>query len=275
MAIILEGKEMIELKNICSIYPDGTEALKQINTTIKSGVKIAVLGASGSGKSTLFHHLTGLMQPTAGVVSWDGEELFYKRKHLQKWRRRIGFVMQNPDMQLFAPTIEEDVMYGPLQLGWTKESARIAASEAMEACGIDHLRHKPPHALSSGEKKRAAIAGVAAMNPDVFILDEPEAGLDPANVQKLVALINTFHQRGKTVIVSTHHVDFAYEWADEYMILDKGSLVKHDRPVAVFSEPLPSALDIPWAFEIGRLCGETPLTKKDALRILRQLMTKM
>ncbi|WP_158068813.1 energy-coupling factor ABC transporter ATP-binding protein [Domibacillus epiphyticus] len=266
---------MIELQNVYSSYPDGTEVLKQINLTIKKGAKIAVLGASGSGKSTLFHHFTGLVRPYKGTVSLNGEVLTYKKKQLQEWRRKIGFVMQNPDMQLFAPTVEEDIMYGPLQLGWTMSEAKNASFEAMEACGILPLRYKPPHALSMGEKKRAAIAGVAAMNPDVFILDEPEAGLDPANVKKLTALINDFHNRGKTVIVSTHHVDFAYEWADQFIILDKGRLIRHDTASIVFSETLPPGIEVPWAYEIGRINGSKPLTKTDALQVIRDLMTKM
>ncbi|OLN21945.1 hypothetical protein BTO30_12140 [Domibacillus antri] len=266
---------MIELKNIHSSYPDGTEALKRIDLTIQAGVKIALLGASGSGKSTLFHHLTGLMKPDEGTIFMNKELLTYKKKQLREWRKKIGFVMQNPDMQLFAPSVEEDVMYGPLQLGWSMNEAKKAAQDAMDKCGILPLRHKPPHALSMGEKKRAAIAGVAAMNPDVFILDEPEAGLDPANVKKLIALINDFHSRGKSVIVSTHHVDFAYEWAEEFIILDKGELVKHANSAVVFNEPLPNGLEVPWAFEIGRLTGTRPFTKKDAFRIFGELMSKM
>ncbi len=263
---------MISLNGVSASYPDKTKALHNITLTIKPGVKIAVLGVSGSGKSTLFHLLTGLMKPENGILKWGETVLVHKKKPLQEWRKKIGFVMQNPDMQLFAPTVEEDVIYGPLQQGMAFTEAKQAAEAAMEACGIFHLRHKPPHFLSMGEKKRAAIAGVAAMNPDVLILDEPEAGLDPANTNKLIALMNDFHKRGKTIISSTHHVDFAYEWAEEYIVLEKGHLVCHDSPSVVFKQTLPPGLELPWAFEIGQLTGTTPSSRKEAIQILRERM---
>jgi cobalt/nickel transport system ATP-binding protein len=145
----------------------------------------------------------------------------------------------------------------------------------MNACGIEHLRQKPPHSLSAGEKKRAAIAGVAVMNPDIFVMDEPEAGLDPANTSRLTALIHQFRRQNKTVICATHNIDFAYEWADEWLILDKGQLLFYGDSTHFFEkETLRSIIEYPWAHEIGRLTGTAPLTKRDALQQLQKIFPK-
>lgn len=266
---------MIQFQNVSASYPDGTVALKNISFSIKPGVKVAVLGESGSGKSTLFQLLAGLIKPVEGVISLNNERLHYKKKDLHYWRTQFGFVLQNPDMQLFAPSVEEDVMYGLLQQGQTPEEARVKAREALNACGVDHLRHKPPHTLSAGEKKRAAIAGAAAMNPDIFVMDEPEAGLDPVNTSRLTALIHNFHQQNKTVICATHNIDFAYEWADEWLILNEGKLLVYGGSKHFFEkDSLRSIIEYPWAYEIGRMTKTFPLTKKDALQQLRKTMTK-
>lgn len=266
---------MIQFQNISALYSDGTVALKNISFSIKPGVNVAVLGESGSGKSTLFQILSGLMVPAEGSISLNNEELQYKKKCLQYWRTRFGFVLQNPDMQLFAPTVEEDVMYGLLQQGQTTEEAKRKAHMAMNACGVAHLRHKPPHSLSAGEKKRAAIAGVAAMNPDIIVMDEPEAGLDPVNTSRLTALIDQFHRENKTVICATHNIDFAYEWADEWLILNEGQLLFYGDSTHFFEkDTLRSIIEYPWAYEIGQLTETAPLTKKDALQQLRKIMTK-
>ncbi|MFK2824090.1 ATP-binding cassette domain-containing protein [Bacillus sp. B190/17] len=244
---------MIELKSISYKYIDGTKALDNLSLTITPGRKIAVLGNNGAGKSTLFLHLNGLLKPAEGHILLNGARLTYKRKELQELRREVGLVFQHPDTQLFSPTVREDVMYGPVNLGWTSERAERAAREAMEAAGVLEFQHKPPHFLSIGQKKRAAIASVVVMKPKLLILDEPTAGLDPFYTKKMMQLLTELHDEKTTIMLSTHDVNFAYEWADEVLIMQQGGVRALGRAEDVFQQKELLAecnLEPPWVLEI-------------------------
>ena len=162
----------LETKNLSFTYPDGTEALKNVNIQIKKGEKIAIMGPNGAGKSTLFSHFNGLTEPTSGHIEVDGEKIVYEREELLKVRQKVGIVFQDPNDQLFAPTVKEDVAFGPMNLGLEYDEVKRRIEESLEMVGMTGFEDKTPHHLSGGQQKRVAIAGIIAMRPEIMILDE-------------------------------------------------------------------------------------------------------
>lgn len=205
-------------------YPGGVVALRDLNLQIRKGRKLAILGANGSGKTTLLLHLNGTFRPTHGEIRIDGQPVSYDRQALNDWRRRVGLVLQEPDDQLFAATVEQDISFGPLNLGLSAAETRERVQEALEALRIAHLAQRATHTLSFGQKKRAAIAGIVAMRPEVLVLDEPTAGLDPHGVTHLLGVLRQLHEAGATLVFSTHDVELAYTWADEVAIFHEGAV---------------------------------------------------
>ncbi|KIL74597.1 energy-coupling factor ABC transporter ATP-binding protein [Bacillus badius] len=267
---------MIELKNVSYHYTDGTKALNDVSLAITPGRKIAVLGNNGAGKSTLFLHMNGLLQPAEGQLLFNGTPVAYKRRQLQELRRAVGIVFQHPDTQLFSPTVREDVLYGPNNLGWSQARAEQAALEAMEKTGVLEFQYKPPHFLSLGQKKRAAIASVVAMQPKLLILDEPTAGLDPYYARKIMQLLNELHNEETTVMLSTHDVNFAYEWADEILIMQSGGVRAFAGAEELFHDQALLAdchLEQPWMMEVfaalqaklGQKIKKVPKSKQELL----------
>ncbi|MGD8189848.1 energy-coupling factor ABC transporter ATP-binding protein [Brevibacillus ginsengisoli] len=224
---------IISTQNITYYYGDHTNALKGVTLSLAKGRKIAVLGNNGAGKSTLFMHLNGILKPTSGTVYFKGKPVEYSKKSLQQLRKSIGLVFQNPDEQLFSPTVYDDVAYGPKNLGLSQETVAEAVHWALEQTGTLAMREKAIHSLSLGEKKRVAIAGVLAMNPEIIILDEPTAGLDAAYSRKLIQLLDELHQSGKTLVLSTHDINLAYEWAEELVIMCDGKVIAVGSPKQV------------------------------------------
>ena len=167
---------MLEVNNLKYSYNDDYQALKGVNLKIERGEMVAILGKNGAGKSTLFLHLNGIYEPDEGKVFIDGEELKYDKKSLLKFRQKVGIVFQNPDDQIFAPTVEEDVAFGPLNLGLSMEEVQNRVEEALIRVGMNGYEKSAPHHLSGGQKKRVAIAGILAMKPEIMVLDEPTAG---------------------------------------------------------------------------------------------------
>ena len=267
---------MIELKKISYNYTDGTKALNCVSLTIPPGRKIAVLGNNGAGKSTLFLHMNGLLRPAEGDILFNGTPLTYKRKQLQELRRQVGLVFQNPDTQLFSPTVREDVLYGPINLGWERERVDQVAREAMEKTGVLEFQHKPPHFLSLGQKKRAAIASVIAMQPRLLILDEPTAGLDPYYAKKIMQLLEDLHNEETTIMLSTHDVDFAYEWADEVLVLQQGGIRAFQKAEELFKnkELLEDChLQQPWIIDVFAALQERGKSKTGTIpRSKRELL---
>jgi cobalt/nickel transport system ATP-binding protein len=221
---------ILEARDISYRYPCGKNALTGLSVAIPRGKKVAVLGANGSGKTTLFLCLNGTIRPQSGRVLLDGNKADYARRELSAWRRRVGLVFQDPEDQVVAGTVIQDVAFGPLNLGFSHHDARQRAQETMEALGIERFADRPTHELSHGERKLVAIAGVLAMQPEVIILDEPMAGLDPAGTAHVSAVLEGIHRRGTTLVVSTHDMDLAYEWADEAVVLQNGR-TSRQRPI--------------------------------------------
>ena len=228
---------MLEVKNIKYSYNADYQALKGVSLKVEKGDMVALLGKNGAGKSTLFLHLNGIYQPDEGQVFIDGEELKYDKKSLLKFRQKVGIVFQNPDDQIFAPTVEEDVAFGPLNLGLPMEEVQDRVEEALSRVGMSGFEKTAPHHLSGGQKKRVAIAGILAMKPEVMVLDEPTAGLDPQGVVDLSILLNELNDEGITIVISTHEVDLVPNYAKKVFVLVDGLLIAEGTPKEIFAKP--------------------------------------
>ena len=228
---------MLEVKNLKYSYNSDYQALKGVSLKVERGQMIALLGKNGAGKSTLFLHLNGIYRPDEGQVFIDGEELKYDKKSLLKFRQKVGIVFQNPDDQIFAPTVEEDVAFGPLNLGLPMEEVQKRVVESLARVGMSGFEKTAPHHLSGGQKKRVAIAGILAMKPEVMVLDEPTAGLDPQGVVDLSKLLDELNEEGITIIISTHEVDLVPNYADKVFVLVDGKLIGEGTPKEIFAQP--------------------------------------
>lgn len=228
-------KVMLESKNLNYIYPDGTHAIKDINFKIYKGEKVAVMGQNGAGKSTLFSHLNGLIEPSSGSVEVCGEPIQYNKKDLLKIRQKVGIVFQNPNDQLFAPSVEQDIAFGPINLGLSQKEVKKRTQEAIKMIKMEGYEKKAPYHLSGGQQKRVAIAGIIAMKPEIMILDEPTAGLDPQGVDKVLQIINQLHNEGMTIIISSHDVEIINEFAEKIFVLKDGKIIKTGTPQEIFT----------------------------------------
>ncbi len=228
---------ILEARGLKYAYPDGTVAVQDLNLEIKKGKKISFVGQNGSGKSTLFLLLNGTLKPAEGEVLFHGVPFKYDSKSLRDIRKSIGIVFQNSDDQIFAPTVYQDVAFGPANLGYSKEKVDACVQQALEYVGLSRLKDKPPHHLSGGQKKRVAIAGIMAMEPEVIILDEPLSNLDPVGADEIIELLNEFNHFGSTIIISTHDVDLAYRWSDYVFLLSNSKIIGQGTPSDVFKEP--------------------------------------
>ena len=232
---------MIEARNLTYVYNEGTamesRAFEDISFRIEDGEFIGLIGHTGSGKSTLIQHLNGLLRPTSGTVLFNGEDIFRKGYNLKKLRSRVGMVFQYPEYQLFEETVLLDVMFGPLNMGSTREEAEKKARAALWLSGLpEEFYGHSPFELSGGQKRRVAIAGVLSMDPEVLILDEPAAGLDPGGRNEILEIISSLREkRGITIILVSHSMDDVAKYATRIMALDRGHLRFFDTPEAVFT----------------------------------------
>lgn len=221
--------------------PFAFQSLFDINLAIKDGSYTAVIGHTGSGKSTLIQHLNGLLKPTSGIVVVNGEEINTKSKNKQllKVRKNVGLVFQFPESQLFADTVLEDVKFGPINFGIEDSKATSLAEDSLNKVGIPkELWSRSPFELSGGQMRRVAIAGIIAIHPEILILDEPTAGLDPQGRTEMMTLFNELHQsENMTVILVTHQMNDVSNYADHVVVLEKGHVIKQDSPQKVFSNP--------------------------------------
>jgi cobalt/nickel transport system ATP-binding protein len=212
------AEPVFSLTNVGYSYPGNIPALKDITLTINRGDRVAVIGANGTGKSTLLTLLDALIFPSSGSIAAFGAEITehaMRDAEIQRgFRKRVGFVFQNPDIQLFCPTVREDIVFGPLQLGMDHDEIRKRLDAIVEKIRISHLLDRSPHQLSIGEKKKAAIASVLIMEPEVLLLDEPTAGLDPQTMRDIIDVLDTAHKAGKTVVFATHDLHIVEEIAD-------------------------------------------------------------
>ena len=221
---------MLRLNNISYSYPNGTQALSDVNLSVMQGVKCAVLGSNGAGKSSLFTLLLGLVRPQKGEYFLAGTEVGYGKKELLKLRQRVGIVFQDPEHQLFTSSVYDEVAFGLSNMGLPVSEVRERVAATLKQLQLEDLQHRPPHLLSYGQKKRVVIAAVIAMDPDVLVFDEPSSGLDPESAQMMTAILNDLHKKGKTLIVSTHSVDFAWSWAQQIILMKDGQVEANDSP---------------------------------------------
>ena len=225
----------LETKNLSYTYHDGTQALKNVNIKIRKGEKIAIMGPNGAGKSTLFSHFNGLNEPTSGHVEIDGEKIIFERDELIKVRQKVGIVFQDPNDQLFAPTVKEDVAFGPMNLGLDYDEVEKRIRESLEMVGMSGFEEKTPHHLSGGQQKRVAIAGIIAMRPDIMILGEPTAGLDPEGVDKVLDILNNLNNEGISIVISSHDIEMVNQFADKIFVLHDGEIIAEGDKHQIFS----------------------------------------
>ena len=234
--------KVLELKNLSYVYGTGTPfektAVNNLSLSIEKGEFIGIMGHTGSGKSTLVQMLNGLMKPTSGQVLLDGEDIWANPKDIRKIRFKVGMVFQYPEYQLFEETVAKDIAFGPMNMGKSGAELEKAVNDAARFTGLkDELLEKSPFDLSGGEKRRAAIAGVIAMNPEVLVLDEPTAGLDPMGRDVLLSQIVQYHkERKSTVILVSHSMEDIARVADKIIVMNKSNLVMFDKTKEVFSK---------------------------------------
>ena len=226
----------LSTKNLSYTYPDGTHALKKVNMEIIKGQKVAIMGPNGAGKSTLFSHFNGLTEPTSGHLEIDGERMKYDKKTLLEVRQKVGIVFQDPNDQLFAPTVKEDVAFGPMNLGLSYEEVEKRVNEALKLVDMEEFKDKTPHHLSGGQQKRVAIAGIIAMRPEIMILDEPTAGLDPEGVEKVLTILNNLNKDGMSIVISSHDIEMVNGFAEKIFVLNKGEIIASGDKHEIFSD---------------------------------------
>ncbi|MDO5794320.1 MAG: energy-coupling factor ABC transporter ATP-binding protein [Turicibacter sp.] len=234
----------IKFESVNHIYNANTpmeqRALYDINFDITDGQFLAIVGHTGSGKSTLIQHMNGLLKPSSGSIT-IGEKVIKsdeKNKGLKEVRQYVGLVFQFPEYQLFEETVEKDIMFGPMNYGVSKEEARQRAHDVIKLVGLDEaaLQHSPFN-LSGGQMRRVAIAGILAMNPDVLVLDEPTAGLDPQGQHEMMEMFKTLHQEyGKTIVLVTHDMNLVAQYAEEMIVMHRGVMKLKGTPQQVFKE---------------------------------------
>lgn len=251
---------IIKTENLTYTYGGGTvfekTAVDNVNLEIERGEYVGIIGHTGSGKSTLVQHLNGLLRPTSGKVFVDEEDIWEKPKEIRKFRFKVGLVFQYPEYQLFEETVFKDISFGPSNMGLSKQEVEERVWEAASIVGLKekHL-YKSPFELSGGQKRRVAIAGVIAMRPDVLILDEPTAGLDPRGRDKILGEISRYHEQGKnTVLLVSHSMEDIAKYAKKVLVMNESRVYLYDRVEVVFAharEIAEMGLAVP---QITRIC---------------------
>ena len=268
----------IVIKNLTHIYneemPFSSKALDDINFEIKKGDFVGIIGHTGSGKSTLIQHLNGILKPTSGSIIINGFDITKNEVDLVDIRKRVGVVFQYPEYQLFEETIEKDISFGPINLNLSEEEVHLRVKESMNAVGLDYekFKDKSPFDLSGGQKRRVAIAGVISMNPEVLILDEPTAGLDPGGRNEIFELIKTLHkEKNMTIILSSHSMDDMAKLVNTLIVMNKGRVEFIGTPREIFNnhgkrlEEI--GLDIPQVLELKHKLKERGIDIGDVITI--------
>ncbi|MCT7356826.1 ATP-binding cassette domain-containing protein [Streptomyces sp. 15-116A] len=250
-----EAPPLVALRGASFAYEEGPPVLTGLDFAVREGRALALLGRNGSGKTTLMRLLSGGLRPREGELTVEGRPVRYDRKGLTRLRTTVQLVVQDPDDQLFAASVGQDVSFGPLNLGLPDAEVRARVAEALAALDISALADRPTHLLSYGQRKRTAIAGAVAMRPRVLILDEPTAGLDPDGQERLLATLDRLREGGTTVVMATHDVDLALRWADDAALLTpSGARTGPAADLLARTDLLAAAgLRLPWGVAVGQL----------------------
>jgi cobalt/nickel transport system ATP-binding protein len=238
---------VLEVRGLAHVYPDGHQSLYGVDLHVHAGERVALLGPNGAGKTTLVLHLNGILLPAAGSVAVSG--LPVDRSHLAEVRRRVGIVFQDPDDQLFSPTVRDDVAFGPRNLGLRGEALERRVQEALEQVGMGDYADRPPHHLSFGQRRRVAVATVLAMEPEILVLDEPSSNLDPASRRELADILRRLEV---TVLMVTHDLPYALELCPRSVVLSDGVVVADGRTGDLLADHALMAahrLELPFGFD--------------------------
>lgn len=228
---------IIKAENIWYSYDDGNSySLNGMSVNIYKGEKVAFMGANGSGKSTFFLCCNGVKRPDKGTLYYNGNKVVYNRKGMLDLRQKVGIVFQDPDNQLFSASVYQEISFGIMNLGIEEEKAKEEVENVIRRLEITPFRNQPAHALSGGQKKQVSIADILVMHPEVMILDEPSAALDPKHSEMVNQIVDQLTQENITVMVSTHDVDYAMEWADRIVLMHEGKVLQEGTPEQVFSD---------------------------------------
>ncbi len=248
---------ILQAKNIHFRYNDEKETLRGINLDIYEGEKIAVLGSNGAGKSTFFLNINGVLKSSEGEICYRGKTI--DKKSLNELRKNVGIVFQDADNQIIASTVEAEVSFGPMNLKLPREEVIARVDKALAYMNISDFKKRAPHYLSGGEKKRVSIADIIAMESEIIIFDEPTAALDPLNAAMLEEVLGKMSEEGRTMLISTHDVDFAYRWADRAIVFSNGQIIADDTPLNIFKQEdilEQASLKHPTMFDVYRIIEE-------------------
>lgn len=226
---------VLELKNISYSYDKEAEVLKNINIKIHKGERIGVIGNNGAGKSTFFLLLNGILFPDTGSIALYGEDIKNSRRDILSLRKEVGYVFQDPDNQIIAPTVESELSFGLINIKTPKEVIKEKLNCTIHQLGLEKYRTTPPHYLSGGEKKRVSIGDIVVMEPNVLLFDEPTSSLDHKNIQVFETILEEQLKHGTTALISTHDYDFIWKWADRILVFHEGELVGDDTAEEIFT----------------------------------------
>lgn len=226
---------ILEAKNLEYSYSNEHQALKGISLSIEKGERVCFVGSNGAGKSTFFLNVNGVLTPDKGEVYFKGKKVTRDKKSLNELRRGVGIVFQNADNQIIATTVMGEVSFGPMNLKLPKEEVEKRVDEALKYMNLTEFKERAPHYCSGGEKKRISIADIIAMHSEVIIFDEPMTTLDPLNSEMLENVLTKLSNEGKTLLISTHDMDFAYRWSDRLVVFCDGQIIADGTPVDILS----------------------------------------
>lgn len=258
----MKTETILQVRDLEYAYSDEKMALKGVSLDIGQGERIAVMGSNGAGKSTFFLNINGVLQSEHGEIFYRGEKM--TKKTMNYLRKNVGIVFQDADSQIIASTVQAEVSFGPMNLKLSRDEVEKRVDESLEYMNLTEFRERPPHYLSGGEKKRVSIADIIAMHPEIIIFDEPTAALDPVNADMLETVLGKMAKEGKTILISTHDVDFAYRWAQRIVVFCDGQIIADGTPLEVFkNEEIISRANLkrPMMLDIYEMLKEKNLIK--------------